>query len=70
MPDDAVLRNHERCRANLIEATLVMTRLQSEMVRTMADVREAALMHVRRRAELDGKPDRITELLRRPPFNC
>jgi hypothetical protein len=65
-PEDAVLQNHERCRAHLIDATLVMSRLRSDMARTMADLREAAVLHARwlveheqNMAALDRKLGRI-----------
>lgn len=64
------MHNHERQIAHVEEATLVMSRLQSDMARTMAELREAAELHTRRLlhqenwpAEFDAKLDRLEALI-------
>ncbi len=68
--DDPVLHSHGRRLVHLEEATLVMSRLQSDMARTMAELREATELHTRWLLDhekwsmaFDAKLDRLEALI-------
>jgi hypothetical protein len=69
-PQDPILHDHERRLARLEEArrsledtAVVVSRIQSDTSRSLAELKELTELHTRWLVDLDRKLDRIAELI-------